>query len=308
MTTDFRDADESFLRTYANTEQDTLKYAVESILWLVNEHRTAKHAWTTALDPSFMDALETLLRYFGDKEVFSAESTLQEVCKGLANWRDDLNAMDHPLAQLGRVLRGDPGEHLEYQGPVFLTTVNDVFEGITHEYLVGEWDLTKDGTTLLGLCAVALAAIAQTCYWATKSQSAHLDTELERLFRKRENREALRGQLANLILAGQALGWGAQVEFISESGASTPDWSIGIDAKKLYVECTSASAQATSFNNADQIRAALARGWNDKKHKFASQFRPGLISCDISRLYVSREHHTVLNTALLERVDRKSVV
>lgn len=104
-------------------------------------------------------------------------------------------------------------------------------------------------------------------------------------------------------MAGHALGWGARIEFIREAGTSTPDWSIGDDLQKLYVECTSARAQAASFNDAEQIRLTLARAWNEKKGKFTSEFRPGLISCDISSLYLSREHQTVLKTDLLEGVE-----
>ncbi len=303
MKSKFRKADTSYLDVYQNTELDPLKYAIESILWLIHQHESAQHGWTGSLDPAFIDALEAVLTFFHTTSSVDPMITVQVLRERLAFWRNDIDATNHPLAQLGRVLSGEPGEYLEYRGPVFLITIDDVFEGIAHEYLAGEWDLTAHGNTFLGLCAVGLATIAQTCYWATKAQSPHLDTELGRLFRRNENRKALRGQLANLIVAGQALGWETRIEFAAEAQTSTPDWSIGDDANRLYVECTSSAPQTASFNDSEHIRLALAHAWNEKKGKFVGQFVPGLISCDISRAYVSREHQTVLNTALLESVD-----
>jgi hypothetical protein len=182
----------------ANREHQPLDYAINALIWLYWS-KAQNNPHLVHIDQHFADAIEAVITYFDAGSNLSAADAATRIREHLAYWRRDLDAAGHPLSQLGRVLRGDPGGRLEYPGPVFLLTFAEVFEGITHEFIVPEWDLNdaRSAHTLIALAAIVLSEIAVTCYWVLRANGSHLDTELGRLFGP-ANRASLVGQLGNL--------------------------------------------------------------------------------------------------------------
>ncbi len=283
-------------------DPEPLDYAIRALQWLYWS-KTQDNPHLAHLDQHFMEAVEAVLTFFDAGSNLAAPDAADRVRQHLAYWRRDLDAAVHPLAQLGRVLRGDPGAHLEYPGPVFLLTFAEVLEGITHEFVVPEWDLNdaRSAHTLIALAAIVLSEIAITCYWVLRANGTHLHTELGRLFGP-ANRAALVGQLGNLVLAGQVCGWDCQVDFIPEGDAQTPEWSVTRGARRVLVECTSFERLAEQVNDLPSVRTAITTAWNAKRVKFSGG-DPGIISTDISGLFVSREFGTLLSADLWERLD-----
>lgn len=286
----------------ANREHQPLDYAINALHWLYWS-KTQNNQHLAHLDQHFMDATEAVIAYFDAGSNLSAADAATRIREHLAYWRRDLDAAGHPLSQLGRVLRGDPGGRLEYPGPVFLLTFAEVFEGITHEFVVPEWDLndTRSADTLIALAAIVLSEIAVTCYWVLRANGSHLDTELGRLFGP-ANRASLVGQLGNLVLAGQVCSWDCQVDFIQEGDAPTPEWAVTRGGRRILVECTSFERIAEQVNDAQTIRTVITTAWNAKYVKFSGG-DPGIISTDISGLSVSREFGTLLSADFWHRLD-----
>jgi hypothetical protein len=299
---DLHEPDLAFLGNPANRETDSLGYAVASLQWL---YWSWSHDDPHVADVGehFLSAVEVLLRYFhGDPEIPVPE-VVELVRQHLSNWRNELDPAVHPLSQLGRVMRGDPGEFLEYPGPIFLLTFHEVLEGIAHEHVAPEWDLNDPtaGPMLLGLSAIVLSEIAVASFWAIQGHGTHLDRELGRLFGP-GNRQALVGQLGNLVLAGQAASWGNRVDFIPEGPAQTPEWSLSNAERSVLVECTSFERTAVTVNDKERIKQAIITAWNAKKAKFADQPQPGIITTDISGVHLSREFGTLLRQNLWQSI------
>ena len=286
-----------------NREANPLDYGITAIQWL---YWAWSHGNTQLqhLHPEFMAAIEDLILYFDDSAALPATEAATRLRNHLAFWRNDLDAAVHPLSQLGRVVRGDPGDYLEYPGPVFLLTLDEILEGITHEYVVEEWDLANPGTahTLIALALLAISEIAITCYWVLRAEGTHLDTELRRLFGP-GNRAALIGQLGNVVLAGQVCGWQTRVEFLTEGDNPTPEWVIARGGRSLFVECTSYKRNAELVNDENQIKNAIVTAWREKSGKFTAAYSPSIISTDISGLSISREFGTVLMSSLWRRME-----
>jgi hypothetical protein len=300
---DLNAPDTALLNNPANRENQPLDYAIRALHWLYWS-KAQDNPHLAHLDPHFMEAIEAVLTFFNAGANLPAADAAARIREHTAYWRRDLDAAAHPLSQLGRVLRGDPGGHLEYPGPVFLLTFAEVLEGITHEFVVPEWDLNdaRSAHTLIALAAIVLSEIAITCYWVLRANGAHLDTELGRLFGP-ANRAALVGQLGNLVLAGQVCGWDCRVDFIPEGDDPTPEWSVTRGGQRVLVECTSYERLAEEVNDAERINSALVTAWNAKRSKFTGQGGPGLISTDISGVVVSREFGAILATDHWRRVD-----
>ncbi len=300
---DLNQPNTAFLDNPANREAQPLDYAILAIHWLYWA-RTNNVAQLAAIDAHFLNGLEGVLRYFDATDPMEAEEAATVVRHELAYWRRDLDAGIHPLAQLGRVLGGDPGEHLEYRGPVFLLTFNEILEGITHEEVVEDWDLADENaaTTLLSLGTIVLSEIAAAVYWSLKANGQHLNTELTRLFGP-ANRQALVGQLGNLILAGQVASWERQVSFIPEGDAPTPEWSVNCGQRNVFVECTTYQRILVEMNDDERIKDAITTAWNAKRGKFTVQNSPGVISTDTSGIFVSRELGTLLMSDHCHRID-----
>ncbi|MGO8899275.1 MAG: hypothetical protein ACLQU5_13155 [Isosphaeraceae bacterium] len=286
-----------------NREANPLDYGITAIQWLYWSWSHG-NAQLRHLHPAFMEAIEALILYFDDGAAHPATETAKRLQHHLAFWRNDLDATVHPLSQLGRVVSGDPGDSLEYPGPVFLLTVDEIFEGITHEYVVGEWDLADPGPAhmLIALALLAISEIAMTCYWVLKGEGTHLDTELRRLFGP-GNREALIGQLGNVVLAGQVCGWQNRVEFMTEGDHPTPEWVIRRGGRSLFIECTSYKRNAELVNDEKPIRDAIVTAWREKRGKFTPAYSPSVISTDISGLSISREFGTLLMPSLCRRIE-----
>jgi hypothetical protein len=295
--------DTAFLDDPANRESRPLDYAIRALHWLCSSH-AQNNPQLAHLDGHFLEAVEAVLTFFDSEANPAAADSAAQIREHLAFWRRDLDAAAHPLSQLGRVLRGDPGEHLEYPGPVFLLTFAEVLEGITHEFVAPEWDLNdaRSARTFIALSAIVLSELAITCYWVQRANGSHLDTELGRLFGP-ANRAALVGQLGNLVLAGQVCGWDCQVDFIPEGDVPTPEWSVTHGGCRVLVECTSYERLAEEVNDAEKIKAAVVTAWNAKRGKFTGQGGPGIISTDISGIVVDREFGTVLASNHWRRVD-----
>lgn len=295
--------DTALLNDPANRESQALDYAIRSLHWLYWS-RTQNDPHLAAIDGPFLEAVEAVLTFFDAGSGLSAADAATRIREHLAHWRRDLDAAGHPLSQLGRVLRGDPGGHLEYPGPVFLLTFAEVLEGITHEYVAPEWDLSdpRAADIFIALAAIVLSEIAVTCYWVQRANGTHLGTELGRLFGP-ANRGALVGQLGNLVLAGQVCGWDCQVDFIPEGDDPTPEWSVTKGGSRVLVECTSYERLADEVNDDEKINRAVVTAWNAKRGKFTGQGGPGLISTDISGVVVSREFGAVLSSDHWGRVD-----
>jgi len=137
---------------------------------------------------------------------------------------------------------------------------------------------------------LVLFELAQVCYWSAKGLGTNLDRELERIFRTGATRDDVRGQLANLILAGHALSWNQRVEFLAEQKTdTTPDWCIRSDRQTLWVECTSYGRTAQDTNDLEHIRKGIVAAWEGKHSKFSSACSPGVISTDLSPVPVTRE-------------------
>jgi len=294
--------DTALLDDPAHRETDPLDYAIRALHW-VYWARTQNNPNLAPIDEHFMEAIEVVLSFFDQGINLPAAETAARLCQHLAYWRRDLDAAIHPLAQLGRVLQGNPGDHLEYPGPVFLITFNEILEGITHEFVAPEWNLDhpRSAETFVALAAIVLSEIAVTCYWVVRSNGTQLNTELTRLFGP-ANRNALIGQLGNLVLAGQVCSWDCQVAFIPEGEAPTPEWAVSRGAGRVLVECTSFERVAEQVNDTQSIRTAITTAWNAKRVKFSGG-DPGIISTDISGLFVSREFGTLLSADLWERID-----
>jgi hypothetical protein len=124
--------DTTLLDDPANRESRPLDYAITSLQWLYWK-KTQNDANLAAVDQHFMEAIEAVLSFFDAGVQLPAGDAVDRLRHHLAYWRRDLDAAIHPLSQLGRVLQGDPGDYLEYPGPVFLLTFNEILEGITHQ-------------------------------------------------------------------------------------------------------------------------------------------------------------------------------
>lgn len=285
---------DTFLSDPENLEKHTTQYCFAAIEWLSIQCEKKDQPWTASVDSEFIEAAKSVVDFLDGKA--SIQQTAQTCKQHLANWRGNLDAAVHPISHLGRVMRGDPGNYLEYKGPLFLTTINEILEGLTYEEIMGEWDLNDEQSArmLMGLGLVAMGTIAQAAFWALKGKGTHLDRELSRIFSKKDNREALRGQLANLDLAGRMAAWGHDVEFVPEADDKTPDWKVVAGGSELWVECTSVDRNIESVNDHSAIGKAVADAWRNKSKKFGGQFAPGVIALDMSGLYVSREYGTVL--------------
>jgi hypothetical protein len=228
--------------------------------------------------------------------------------KRVAHWRNDINDVQvHPLYQLARVLAGDPGEQLELAGPVFLLSMDDVLEGVAHDYLQ---DVVAGATDdyvymVLLLCILVLSIVAEAAFWATRGRGSHLETELSRAVDSKATAEALRGQLATLTLSGTALAWGESVEFIKErKGIATPDFVLRRASASLFVECTTSKRKAAEPNLLEKVSSALAHAWNEKRKKFdRNEYQPGVVTVDLSGLPVDRGIGVHLRTDLVERRD-----
>ncbi len=292
--------DTGFLDRPGNRDDDALRYSLEALKWLDQAVADGTAPWAKAVDGKFLAAARTVVGFFEGPPDAPAGPAVNAVLQNLAEWRGDFRYDPaHPMAHLGRVLRGDPGGQLEYRGPVFTLTTHDVLEGLTQEYLEGDWDHADRRTArlFLFLAAALLGDIAQACYWAAKGAGSNLDVELGRLFAK-DNREALPGQLANLALAGQVMTWGEPVTFIpepkkkagdEEADLTTPDWYMSGGSLPLYVECTSFKRNADTMNDLEELSEAVRRGWKAKAEKFHDQFRPGVVAVDASGVFLDRE-------------------
>lgn len=298
--------DTTLLDNPANREHQPLDYALCALNWLYWS-KAQDNPHLAHLDPHFTEAMEAVLTFFDAGTNLSATDAAARIREHLAFWRRDIDAAGHPLSQVGRVLRGDPGGRLEYPGPVFLLTFGEVLEGITHEFVVPEWDLNdgRSAHTLIALAAIVLSEIAITSYWVLRAHGSHLDTELGRLFGP-ANRAALVGQLGNLVLAGQVCGWDCRVDFIPEGVAPTPEWSVIRGGRRVLVECTSYERLAEDVNDEERVNKALVTAWNAKRGKFTGQGGPGLISTDISGVVVSREFGAVLAKDQWKRLDAET--
>jgi hypothetical protein len=96
--------------------------------------------------------------------------------------------------------------------------------------------------------------------------------------------------------------WDCQVAFIPEEEAPTPEWAASRGAARVLVECTSFERVAEQVNDTQSIGTAITTAWNAKRVKFSGG-DPGIISTDISGLFVSREYGTLLSADLWERID-----
>src|SRR5690242_2154866 len=132
---DLNEPDTGLLDEPNNREANPIDYGITAIQWLYWSWSHG-NAQLQNLHPAFMEAIEALILYFDDGAALPPTETATRLRHLLAFWRNDLDAANHPLSQLGRVVRGDPGDYLEYPGPVFLLTLDEIFEGITHEYVV----------------------------------------------------------------------------------------------------------------------------------------------------------------------------
>ena len=191
----------------ANRDTRLLDYAVLSLRWLYWSWRDG-NPHLAQLNPHFMDAVEALILFFDGNTNLPAPDAADRLRQHLAFWRRDLDATAHPFTQLGRVLQGDPGEFLEYRGPVFVLTFNEVLEGITHEYVAPEWDLNNPRAArfFISLAAIVLSEISITCYWVLRAQGTHLDTELQRFSGQRTVRRWSGSSVISSSLARCAAG------------------------------------------------------------------------------------------------------
>lgn len=296
----------AFLSNPQNMETDTFSYHCAATDWLLAEVAASPQAsWVKAMDSNFVEAARDVAAFL-DSET-EIDTTTANLRRHLAQWRGDLDPSVHPLSELGRVMSGSVGNYLEYRGPVMQLTLHDVLEGITHEEIVREWNALDARHTkmLMGLAMTSIGAIAQAAFWATRASGAHLDRELSRLFQAKGNREALRGQLANLLIAGRMAAWGLAVEFIPESHVKTPDWSASNGSASIWVESTSVARKAEGVNNKAETQRAIADAWNAKCQKFDLATSPGVIAIDMSGLFVDREFGAILrrDATLMPKVD-----
>jgi hypothetical protein len=249
------------------------------------------------IDPHFLGAVSACLK-FADAQ--SKEQWVGEIIRELAdlpNWRTNIDHQDHPMAHLGRIINGNPGDDLEYAGPCFLLTIGEVIEGLACPLIMAEWNLNDSqprAMLFMALVVSCLGSIATTIFWARRGSGGNLNEELRRVFRRKTSREELRGQLANLVLAGQVLSWGHRVDFVAEANAQeTPDWQVRLatlpqNGPQLWVECTSVGRPPFSqMNDTAALRKAVARAWHEKKGKFHGGFRPGIIVLDMSAIFVN---------------------
>jgi len=304
----FRAADVEFLSNLDNREKRTLDYAIETLLWLKSEE-AASPPWFKAIGAEYLNAVSFALEILS-KEPAERAGLAKELVKRVAHWRNDIeDAVVHPLYQLARVLDGDPGEFLELPGPAFLMTLDGVLEGIAHEYLNTVVDGASEDYeyTVLQLGILVLSVVAELCFWATRGHGSNLETELNRAVDTKTTFEALRGQLATLSLSGSALSWGYAVEFIQERPAekiATPDFVVRRAGASLFVECTTSKRRTDVPNDLGKISGALAHGWNEKARKFGrAEYRPGLVTVDMSGLPIDRFVGVHLRTDLVERRD-----
>jgi hypothetical protein len=183
--------------------------------------------------------------------------------------------------------------------------MDEVFDGLAHEYILNTSLSDPYVDAIMGLSVVGLGVVAEACFWSTHGRGSHLENELARAFTSVETVKALRGQLATLTLSGHALAWGEAVEFIPERSKekiATPDFVVRRGGTSLFVECTTSERRSTTPNDLEAITAAVARGWTEKKKKFGSEeYRPGLVTIDISGLPVNRGAGVALRTALVDR-------
>lgn len=301
----FRLPDEAILSEPAKSADDPLGYSIESLLWLVHHaSNPTSSPWTREIPAPFLDAVRHILLYFDESTNMEVQSSARNAMAAIAIWRGDIvEPADHPLSHLGRLMAGNPGEHLEYKGPVFQTTIDRVLEGLTHEYVMQEWHLENENQALmiLALCCVCVGVVAQTAYWAVRGHGDNLGTELARTFRQPDCLRALRGQLGNLVLSAQALSWNLVVSYIPEAAVPTPDFTVRTGDHVLWVEATSVDTTVALTDDRAALRQAIATAWSAKHRKFSLQSSPGLITVDLSGIYVSREHSAILKRASVQR-------
>lgn len=289
----FRPPDLAALSDLELPHQDPLRYAIELLLWMAAiRNQQERPSWVASIAPDFFRAVDGVLSYFDDTSNLNGRKAAEQVRDALVAWQSHPDSPVHPLSQLGRLMRGDPGSYLEYRGPVFQTTVDRILDGIADRAVLAEWDLDNDDLAylVLALAAQCFNAILHTCYWATQGSGTNLVVELERTFVRQGASEALRGQLANLMLSAQALSWGLRVEFIPESKVPTPDFIVRSDTSTLWVEATSVERNPDLTDDREVLRKAIATAWNAKYVKFSQSCSPGIITVDLSGLFVSREH------------------
>lgn len=298
---------ETILRNHNLIEDNARHYYLTGLQWLIAYvERHPEEGWVKALDHSFLSAATTCLEYFRGTGI-APERVKYQICKQLAEWRNDINDFaGHPLSQLGRYVQGNPGDRLEIAGPLFRLTIDDILEGFAQEFILQEWrDDKRSAKILLGLALACIASIAVAIFWAVDGHGSNLDQELTRLAKARHDRSALRGQLANLIIAGQVISWGHQVAFVAEKDGKRPDWQLSAAARaeeSIFVECTSVERAVVTMDDRTSLGAAVASAWNDKKVKFVVGFRPGVISIDISSIPVDRGFGRLFNKAYFSKV------
>jgi hypothetical protein len=304
----YRSADEKFLSNLDHREQGALAYAVESLLWL-KQQEEAGVPWFRAVDPRFLEAVTLALEAM-EAVPEKRPDFVDPLIAKVAHWRNDIaDAQSHPLYQLASVIDGDPGHFLELGGPVFLLTMDEVLEGIAHDYVrtavLGASPDYRD--TVLLLCVLALSVVCEACFWATHGRGSHLDRELGRALDARGTVQALRGQLATLTLAGNALAWGEVVEFITERSAekiATPDFVVRRASTSLYVECTTSQKKTPVPNDVTKIGEAIAHGWHEKRVKFERpEYQPGIVTIDLSGMAIDRGAGIYLRTELVQRME-----
>ena len=284
-------------------ENNPTEYAFTALAWL-SQYATqhSSDGWVTEIDPHFFAAVSACLTFREAQAKHEVLTKILDELSALPNWRTNIDHQTHPMARLGRIVNGDPGPELEYAGPHFLLTISEIIEGLTNGLVIGEWRLERDpqrARILMALVVSCLGALAMTVFWATRGYGGHLHEELRRVFRRTTNPDGLRGQLANLFLAGHALSWGNRVDFVSEGGGQeTPDWKLSRvfpshEELHLWVECTSVKRPLDAeMNDRNALRRAVAKAWAEKNTKFHDEFRPGIIGLDMSAIFINLEFGT----------------
>jgi len=315
MTT-FRTADERYLLNLDNRENNAFAYALEVLLWLKNQEETCQiPPWFKNMDQNYLNAVTELLKIFLPAPNFPTinVNTAHELAEKIIIWRLGSNNLpanstsEVSFEQLEQVLNGFPGNDLDFCGPYFFLTIDQIFNGLQYECQRKDYKIELEiyRRMLLRLCLVVLSLIAEICFWATRGKGAQLEKELGRALSSSGTAKALRGQFATLALAGTAFAWGEQVEFIDEkAGVKTPDFVIRRACHSLFVECTTSQINETKPNNLEQIRKSIARGWLEKSKKFSEdKYRPGLVTIDLSGSPIDRFAGVNISTGLVNRVN-----
>jgi hypothetical protein len=290
-------------------DEDALGYARAAVRWFVQiAESKATEPWVATISPHLLEAARVCA--LPGNGVLALTAAAKSLSSALATWRNDLDDIGtHPMSFIGRTLKGDAGGHLEHRGPVFSATISDVLEGLAHEHVMEEWNYGDERSVrvLMTLGFTCVAAIAITAFWATQGSGSNLASELRRLVSIRHDRHGLRGQMANLVLAGNALAWGLKVSFVGEEKSEkTPDWCASLETKeteaRVWVECTSVEPPPT-FNDHAALREAIAAAWTEKTPKFTERrYQPGILTLDVSRIFLNRSFGTYLRRDLIRSI------